>query len=37
MNTYGHLSNASLVHEYGFAEEGNPHDVVSDVIVTYYT
>lgn len=28
MNTYGSLSNASLMHVYGFAEEGNPHDVV---------
>ena len=32
MNTYGPLSNASLLHVYGFTEEGNPHDVVSDVI-----
>ena len=32
MNTYGPLSNASLLHVYGFAEKGNPHDVVSDVI-----
>ena len=28
MNTYGPLSNASLLHVYGFTEEGNPHDVV---------
>ena len=34
MNTYGPLSNASLVHTYGFAEKGNPHNVVSDVIIT---
>ena len=32
MNTYGPLSNASLLHVYGFTEKGNPHDVVSDVI-----
>ncbi|CAI8044237.1 N-lysine methyltransferase setd6 [Geodia barretti] len=32
MNTYGPLSNASLLHAYGFTEEGNPHDVVSDII-----
>lgn len=28
MNTYGALPNASLLHLYGFSEEGNPHDVV---------
>ena len=28
MNTYGPLSNASLLHTYGFTEPGNPHDVV---------
>lgn len=32
MNTYGHLPNTSLLHVYGFTEEGNPHDVVSDFI-----
>ena len=32
MNTYGPLSNASLLHVYGFSEEGNPHNVVGDVI-----
>jgi hypothetical protein len=26
MNTYGPLSNVSLLHVYGFTEEGNPHD-----------
>ena len=29
MNTYGELSNASLLHTYGFTEEDNPHDEVS--------
>ena len=33
MNTYGLLSNASLLHVYGFTESGNPHDVVG--MVTY--
>lgn len=33
MNTYGPLSNTSLLHVYGFTEEGNPHDVVSDVMI----
>ena len=33
MNTYGHLPNASLLHVYGFTEEGNPHDVVSNFIL----
>ena len=28
MNTYGQLSNTSLLHMYGFAELGNPHDKV---------
>ena len=28
MNTYGPLSNVSLLHVYGFTEEGNPHDAV---------
>jgi len=28
MNTYGQLGNTSLLHKYGFAELGNPHDKV---------
>ena len=28
MNTYGRLCNTSLLHMYGFAELGNPHDKV---------
>ncbi len=28
MNTYGELSNASLLHVYGFTEEDNPYDEV---------
>ena len=28
MNTYGQLSNAELLHKYGFTEEVNPHDEV---------
>ena len=28
LNTYGQLSSASLLHMYGFAELGNPHDKV---------
>lgn len=31
MNTYGRLSNASLIHMYGFAEYDNPNDAVSDI------
>ena len=31
MNTYGQLSNTSLLHMYGFAELGNPHDKVHTV------
>jgi SET domain-containing protein 6 len=27
-NTYGDLPNADLLRKYGFAEEGNPFDVV---------
>lgn len=33
MNTYGRLSNASLVRMYGFAEHNNPNDMVSDCIL----
>ena len=29
MNTYGELSNASLLHTYGFTQDDNPHDEVS--------
>ena len=29
MNTYGHLSNVSLMQSYGFAEVDNPYDEVS--------
>ena len=29
MNTYGELSNASLLHTYGFTEVDNPHDEVT--------
>lgn len=29
MNTYGALSNTSLVHTYGFSEPDNPHEKVS--------
>ena len=36
MNTYGPLSNASLLHVYGFTEEGNPHDVVRDSVPWFY-
>ena len=28
MNTYGQLSNASLLHTYGFTEVDNPYDEV---------
>lgn len=28
MNTYGQLSNAALLHMYGFTERDNPHDEV---------
>ena len=28
MNTYGQLSNAELLHMYGFTETGNPNDEV---------
>ena len=31
MNTYGQLSNTSLLHMYGFAELGNPYDKVNTV------
>lgn len=29
MNTYGKLSNASLLHTYGFTLDDNPHDEVA--------
>lgn len=29
MNTYGKLSNTSLLHTYGFTEDDNPHDEVN--------
>ena len=29
MNTYGQLSNAELLHKYGFTELDNPNDEVS--------
>ena len=29
MNTYGQLSNACLLHTYGFTEVDNPHDEVN--------
>ena len=28
MNTYGNLSNADLLHLYGFTERDNPYDEV---------
>jgi len=28
MNTYGQLSNAELLHKYGFTEDRNLHDEV---------
>ena len=28
MNTYGQLSNAALLHKYGFTERNNPHEEV---------
>jgi SET domain-containing protein 6 len=33
MNTYGKLSNASLLHTYGFTEDDNPHDEVSFLLL----
>ena len=33
MNTYGRLSNTSLVRMYGFAEHDNPNDTVSDILI----
>lgn len=33
MNTYGQLSNAALLHKYGFTERDNPHDEVGVSIV----
>ena len=36
MNTYGELSNASLLHTYGFTEEDNPHDEVSFLLCSAF-
>lgn len=36
MNTYGELSNTSLLHTYGFCEVNNPHDIVSVSCVVYH-
>lgn len=35
MNTYGQLSNAALLHLYGFTERGNPNDEVQLVGARY--
>lgn len=35
MNTYGDLSNAALLHKYGFTEKDNPYDHVSVCVAKY--